>query len=595
MVDITRTPEELQELLSTPVAAADLIPELVAAARQPGSLRDRPAVRLVEEASAARLDDARTIPHLTYTLYRDVQRHRDRSIYQNPRGEKYGKMAAVAFQVLLGNDDYVNLLHDYIWSICEESVWILPQREDLRIDLRTAATAIDLAEITVGLEKRLEERLTARVRAEIERRVFADYLANHGARELNWWKQTNNWNGVCNGGIGSAFLLLEDDAERLARALSIVLEGLQVFLDTAFEEDGASGEGMGYWQYGLSNYICFAEMLRLRTGGQLDLLDNDRLRQIARYPEGVMLSPGRYFPYSDCNEETALMPGLITRLAERTGVSELQGLLAAPARLSRGAGLFHTSWRDALWWDAARPPAPELPDAHLPASGVVRLTGQTPPGVAVVLAAKAGHNGVPHNHNDVGTFVLHVDGESFLVDPERGLYDNYKIHGHDNVLFSNSRGHSVPVIGGALQSRGQEFAGQIVGYGPEGSEKAVDMDLQGAYEVAGLERARRAFRLADGEVILEDTFTFAGSGLEVEEAFVTWNRALVRGPEAYIIGIDHIVQLVVEAPAGAVFQVAVLAEESERNNKPVPLKRLTFRVPAAGPEAAPRVRIRVLA
>ena len=589
---ITRTRDELKALLSTSVAPADLIPALSAAARDPGGFRDSPAARMVGEATAPIAADAHNMPQLTYTVYRDVQRYTNRFIYQKPRGEKYGKLTAVAMQVLLGHDDYVNLLHDYIWSICEETVWILPQREDLTIDLRVAGTAIELAEMIVGMEHKLEDRITKRVRKEIEERVFVDYLENHAS--FVWQQYKNNWSGVCNGGIGAAFLLLEKDNDRLAKALEIVLYWLQDFIDTAFAEDGTSEEGMGYWQYGLSNYVCFAEMLRIRTGGQLDLLDNDRLRDIARYPMTVMLSPGRFFAHSDCDEETALMPGIISRLAARTGVAELGDLLAEPASLGRGLRGFHTAWRDALWWDGIRPPEAALYDVLLPSTGTTRLVSETPSGASVVLAAKAGHNGVSHNHNDVGSFVLHMDGETLLCDPERGLYDNYNLYGKDNVLFSNSFGHSVPVIGGTLQSGGKEFAGQVTRFAPEGAAKIVEMELQGAYRVERLERVLRSFRLSGGELVLEDAFTFSGEGLPVEEAFVTWNRTLVAGPNAYIIGGEHVVQLTIEAPGDASFSLAVLKKESDENNKPVPLKRLSFAIPATGARTMARVRIKIL-
>jgi len=61
-------------------------------------------------------------------------------------------------KVLLGDDNYMNTLHDYIWSICEETTWVLPQVEHLAIELRAVATGFDLAEIIVSLEDKLEER-----------------------------------------------------------------------------------------------------------------------------------------------------------------------------------------------------------------------------------------------------------------------------------------------------------------------------------------------------------------------------------------------------------------------------------------------------
>jgi hypothetical protein len=462
----------------------------------------------------------------------------------------------------------------------------------MRVDLRAASTAMDLSEIAIGMGNKLEGRLVQRIRMEIERRVFRDYIDNHDTEEFRWWKFRSNWNGVCNGGVGAAFLLLEPDLERLATALEIVLEGLQVFIDAAFLEDGASGEGTGYWMYGLSNFICFSEMLRIRTQGRLDLLDNQRLTNIARYPLGVALSPGRYFPYSDCNEETSLRPGLVTRLAQRTGAQELTALLAEPASLS-GGRRFHEAWRDALWWDGDRPAAPALENTYLPASGITRLTSETESGAHVVLSAKAGHNGVSHNHNDVGTFVLHVDGETFLCDPERGVYDNYVRQGRYNVIFANSFGHSLPLIAEILQSEGPEFAGSVTRFEPDNDPMLAEMEIQGAYNVEGLEKAARSFAVSGGEIVLTDAFTFGGGGLSVEEGLVTWLKTMVQGKDAYIVGSRHVIKLSIEAPEGATFELAVLERESEENNKPVPLKRLSFHV-SAGAATRARVRIKVL-
>jgi hypothetical protein len=232
---------------------------------------------------------------------------------------------------------------------------------------------------------------------------------------------------------------------------------------------------------------------------------------------------------------------------------------------------------------------------------VTRLTATTPSGAPVVLAAKAGHNGVPHNHNgvphnhnDVDTFVLHVDGETFLCDPERGLYDLYLKFGHDANVFANSYGHSVPHIGGHLQSRGVEFGGQVTRY-DVADQKCVEMQIEGAYEAPGLERTIRAFQLgADGELILIDTFSFSDqTGLVVEEAFVTWNETTAAGRTARIFGEKHILELTIEQPEEAVFELHVLEEESLANHKPIPLKRLSFAVDPSQNVVA-RVRARAL-
>lgn len=290
-VTISRSREELKEILSSTKPPTSLIPELIEAAKEPELVCDRPSAPMVQAAAEPYLADIENIPRLTYTRYRDVQRYTNRYIYRVPQFEKRAKMATAAVQVLFGKDEYLSTLHDYIWSTCEETKWILPQREDLEIDLRVCGTGFTMAELIVGLEHKLEDRVVKRVREEIDRRVFARYLD----RKEGWWKGHNNWNGVCNGGVGAMFLLLEDDVDRLAHGLHHVLEGLEVFINTAFESDGGSGEGVGYWHYGLTNFSFFAELLRHRTNGEIDLLGTERMATIARYPSSVMLSPGRYF------------------------------------------------------------------------------------------------------------------------------------------------------------------------------------------------------------------------------------------------------------------------------------------------------------
>lgn len=588
MPTIEHTREHLMDLLAEP--GDPLLPTLDDAVSNPDRYRDSAGVACLWEQGADKLADIHNIPHLTYTTYRNVQRHTNRRPYQAVRGDRRTKTALAAMKVVLGDDSFVDLLHDYVWVTCEETNWMLPQVDHMGIELRVPATAMDLAEIIVALADRVEHKAQERVRDEIEARVLVPYLRHPNG--YHWYKGTNNWNGVINGAIGCCFLLLERDTERLARALEIVLVGLDAFLETAFEPDGSSAEGTGYWMYGLSNFICFSEMLRNRTRGAIDLLATDRLKQIATYPVDVMLSPGRYFPYSDCRESVGLEPGLVTRLIERTEVESLRGVFAEPAAISMGPSRFHTAWRNALWWDGTRPPAPELEDVWLKESDVVRLVGNTSAGSPVALAAKASHNGVSHNHNDVGGFVLHVDGESLICDPESGLYDLYRKHGHDANLFANSIGHSVPRIGGVPQSKGKEWGGSVTACDTSGDAKRVTMEIAGAYDIDDLDRLTRSIAFSGDAVTVEDTVDFSSEGRAVEEAFVTWQTPLLDGAVAVIPGDRHDLRLTVEQPEGAAWRVESFEEESAANEKSGVLRRLSFETPASSTVSS-RVRIEV--
>lgn len=592
--DIARSSDELKRILTQAGPTPSLLPELDEAREDPSALREAPRTQVVLQATEELLADIEHIPQTTYTPYREFQRTGERRGYQRPYFLKRSRLWAAGIRVFLGDDSLIDVVHDYTWNICEESNWVAPAHERLEVDLMAVGTAMGLAEMLILIGDQMADEVVQRVRDEIERRIFVPYLERH--EDFWWFHGSSNWNGVCNGGIGATFLWLEEDEERLAQALAFVLEGLEVFLDTAFEEDGASTEGMGYWQYGLSNFIPFSEMLRQRTGGEIDLLSRDRMRDVAAYPLHVVLSPGRYATFSDCRPVIRLYPGNLTRLAERTGVDGLVSLMAPPAPLGDGIRHLPMMLRNLLWWDGSRPEQLIVTDSCLPAGEVVRLVAHAPDGATVVLAAKAGHNAENHNHNDVGSFILHVDGEDLLCDPGPGLYSRqyFSKSRYENV-FANSYGHSVPCIGGKLQSAGREFEGELVEFSPE--EKRVVIEFGDAYPIEELRSARRELHMAAeegkaGTIWLEDIFTFAGEPAEVEEAFVTWLDVEISGATATLRGKRHIARLTIEEPAGATFALTDLEEDSRANAKEGVLKRLTFLLGQAL-QVQGRVRIEV--
>jgi hypothetical protein len=415
------------------------------------------------------------------------------------------------------------------------------------------------------LGDRLPQEIRDRVRKEVERRIFEPYLTH--AREFWWDSGRNNWTGVCAGAVGQAFLLLEPDIARQAQALEIAVDQLDRFIEIAFEPDGGCLEGIGYWNYGLFHYVCLAEMLRSRTGGEIDLLANPKSKAIAAYPLAVVIAKDTYASFSDAHENASVRPFLAARLAERTGAA---GLLALAG--DEPGGRLPEALRDLCWWDGKRPEMPPLDDAFLPDSGVVRLVDSTG-GHTVVLAAKAGHNEEPHNHNDIGSFIVAVDGTVYLCDPGSGLYNAayFSAKRYDNV-FANSFGHSVPRIGGNLQLPGKKHCGVMEKTG----EKSVAIAFEKAYDVPSLIQASRQFEMKDGKVVLQDAFVFNGKPLEVEEAFMTWHNVETNGNTARIITDKGALEILAE---NGTFASEKLEEACKANKKSGTLTRVSLTCP----------------
>ncbi len=587
------SPAELARLLGTDRPP---FPEWARACGDLAAFRAAPRTRALLALSAPALADLDTIPQTTYSRYRAFERTGDRAPYEAPYFLKRERLGAAALRLLFGEARYRDAVHDYLWSICEETTWVIPAHGRV-IDLMAAETAFILAEATALLGAQLDAEVRYRVRDTIERRIFTPFL--RGNYDLRWFNGDDNWNGVCAGAIGGAFLYLERDPERLARALALILESLRTFFAGAFAPDGSTTEGIGYWHYGLTYPIIFAELLRGRTGGALDLLAAPRLRPIAAFPAKMLLAGGRYASFADSAETVPLGPGLIARLALRADEPTLLNTLAPPAPLQLAHGLAGTL-RDLLWWDGKRQAAPPLADALLPDSGLARLVARTTTGEPIALAIKAGHNDEHHNHNDIGAFILHVAGETFLADPGPGHYErDYFNERRYESPFANSAGHGVPRIGGQLQGTGRAFSGQLrVTTTDNDGRKRATVEFASAYPVAALTAARRTITLAapgagDTIATLHDRFTSAGAGEPVEEVLVAWLPITLVGATAIIHGQTHDLALTIEQPVGATFTLDTLTRKAAGDAPSANLNRLRFTIPRAATSEA-RVRMTLL-
>ncbi|MBI5303223.1 MAG: heparinase II/III family protein [Chloroflexi bacterium] len=612
-------PTKLETLLEINAPTEDLI----------SRIRQSPARASMLEMIRRAAPDLKAIPQTPYTLYREFEYTGMRDGYQQPYYLKRSLLTRAVVEMMLGDDSMRDHVHDLLWSICEETTWLLPAHEEQgpdfwelhpspraqswgahtmltrepdSIDLFAAETGASLAETIHWLGDRLAPEVVQRVRQQVERHIFKPYLAY--ARKHWWYKGALNWNGVCNGAIGLAFLRLERDPRTLAEALSLVLEGFEAYIATGFEPDGGSIEGISYWNYGLMYYVTLAELLRERTNGKLDLLAAPRLRDIARYPLGMALSRGVFVNFGDAVEEAALAPGIVQRIAERTGVNDLRALVLDPDHLEASSGStakLAIVLRDMAWWDGAPPPIPASArqDFFLPDCAIAKLTGQTSTSKPVALVAKAGHNDGHHSHTDVGHFILHVDGESLLCDPGRGLYSReyFRQPRYEN-MFCNSIGHSVPRLGGQLQMPGPEFGGhkqfhgEIIAHGEQAGAKFVVIEMQNAYDVSGLTLVRRTLRLTPGtgETSLEDVFEFQGTPLAIEEAFVTWFSVQAEGATARIVGQHSALALSIEEPRGATFRATRLEQACRENHRQGVLTRLSIELP----NSATRFRMRLV-
>jgi hypothetical protein len=145
----------------------------------------------------------------------------------------------------------------------------------------------------------------------------------------------------------------------------------------------------------------------------------------------------------------------------------------------------------------------------------------------LVLAVKGGHNQELHNQNDVGSLIVHIDGESLITDPGRGKYTRqYFGPERYDYLVNSSRGHSVPVVNGFLQPVGRESAAKVLEHSHGADRDVLALDMTAAYPAkAGLVSLRRDVVLdrERHEVRLTDDFAFSGTPAKFESVLITFH------------------------------------------------------------------------
>ena len=530
------------------------------------------------------------IPALTARLYAEFRETGRREGYEDAQRMRRNRLYRLTLaEWLEGEGRFVPALEDLAWARLEETNWAWPAHareldafDRPTLDLAAAMTALDLAEMDYLVGDRLSANLRSRLRVEVERRAVGPFL-NRGD---HWWlhttpaKQVNNWTAVCVAGAVGAALYLEEDMGRLAEIVTRGLHSLADYLET-FDREGGSSEGPDYWTYGFGNYVVLAQLLHARTGGAIDLLEGEYLRDIAQFPLRTVLAPGVWVSFSDSDHNPVFHPGLLSHLAGHLDLPGLRGL---------GANDFAVEQFNQFAWPlrqfAWALPKEAVPDALGPHDWydemgwmISRLDPADP--ASLRLAAKGGHNEEMHNQNDIGSFMVVSGGNVVLTDPGRGRYSKayFGPERYQNI-FASSLGHSVPVVNGHEQATGRAYAATVVEHVQSEAGDRLVLEMAAAYPAeAGLERLERRVALrrdvAGGVVALEDVFQFNGGPGQFQSVLVTPLAARVEAGAVLVGEVGAGVRIAFDAQAlGVEFDIRRAQEKQYQPS--VDLTRIVF-------------------
>ena len=464
-------------------------------------------------------------PMCSATQYLAYVRSGSRQAMEKPYFDRRRKLAAAVTGYCLDrNAEDLDAVIDGIWCICEETSWVisahninpipgaqkpedypLPDPQRPYIDLFAAQTGMILS-FTLRLMSEALDRvspvLCRRIRAEIEKRIIIPFISHDDF----WWmgfirKDLCNWTPWIVSNILMTSFCILNDPERLAEITGRACLMLDRWL-AVVPEDGGCDEGAAYWNMAGGSFLDCLELLENVTGGAMNFRDDRKTANILRYPLRAMLRNGWFVNFADCDARPRMCGERLQLAGEwlsdaeliRAGVA-LRGTVAEQIDAQPHFGrllqyLFH--------------PAVPVENVKNEEKDVwlENLQLRVLEKGRLILVAKGGHNGESHNHNDVGSFMLYVDGEPAIVDAGNMVYTAKTFSSARYELWNiRSAWHNLPLIGGKEQHDGRIFAAGEA----RKTDRGLETEISGAWQKeAGVTELRRSAELNENRMLLKD-------------------------------------------------------------------------------------------
>jgi hypothetical protein len=495
---------------------------------------------------------ARPWSALPATLYLQYARVGDRRNYERPYFDRRDKLADLVLgECAEGKGRFIDEIVNGVWLLCEESSWCIPAHvgssPDGRglpdvtrpvVDLFAADTGALLAWTDYLLGSQLD-RVTPLVRKRIARDVAERILNVNLSRNFGWMGfdtkgALNNWTPWINSNWLTAALLLEGDEAARRKAVARSMASLDLFLDR-YPDDGGCDEGPGYWGHAGGSLFDCLELLRWASDGRIDVYEDRLVREIGKYIYRAHVAGDWYINFADAGAKQNVNGPLIWRYGQRIGD---EGMMAFGAWNARQSGettrrqlgrdlpaLFHTKELR-----SKKAYAPLLRDVWLPDTGVMVARSGGGSSEGLYLAAQGGHNAESHNHNDVGNFVVFIDGEPALIDVGVPTYTAKTFSARRYEIWAMQSGyHNCPTVNGVMQSAGRKFEAREVARRAEEDVAELGMEIAAAYpaeaKVKSWRRIHRLNRPGDRgdahSVEIIDRYALDGPGEQITLSLMT--------------------------------------------------------------------------
>lgn len=445
-------------------------------------------------------------PSLPATIYLEYKINGNRSNFEERLSERRKALSNITAAFLITKDKkYFTRIVNGLWAFLEESTWVLPAHIEAQkigsglpdpgeevIDLFSGQTAAIVANIQFMLYDEMESYspvINKRIKTELRKRIVIPYLE----RTDSWWmgfgsRKVNNWNPWININILHTELLTETNPDTLNKMVAKILKSTDNFINI-YPEDGGCDEGVNYWGVAGGNVIRLLYLINSATAGKLNWSDIGLLHNMGSYIYKVHISEDKFVNFADASALVIPNPESVYRFGKYFNDDTLRNFAAFLFSLKKNVGADNITdflqmadiYQEISSDKNAAPPLPAyscLPDLQV-------VTARTKAGTdkSLFLAVQGGHNDESHNHNDVGNFILYVDGRPVIVDAGVGIYNAQTFSSRRYEIWNmQSQWHNCPTINTVMQKEGKEF--RATGFSCTCNKKneiTIKMDIAKAY------------------------------------------------------------------------------------------------------------------
>lgn len=480
---------------------------------------------------------------------------------------------AVLAECIENKGRFIPYIKEGIKTICARKSWVRAGHNSgfsysdyygvhKLVDLYSSSVAWRFANIDSCIGELLGDDIRELMKAKVKEHVLDVFMKRldedpekikiNGIVPLYWLDSFDNWLCVCLSGCVCAGIYYLEKKEK-ALLVALYEKIIKNYLNSL--PGGFCIEGLGYYGYGFGKFIAASDLIARITNGAVDLYNSDGFCDAAGYGLKIGITKDSYPSVADCQFGAKPANYCIKYFAHRTGAD--YDYKYEDYKLDIYFVLMLLNPYDKLKNTMPYTESDKIRTYFKEQGVLIARNNDNDFGVYI----QTGNNHAPHNHNDIGTFIIAKGEESFIVDPGTANYipisfspERYQIE----VL--SSIGHSVPKVAGETQGPAKygkgntdcsgnrpansfeeiEYFGAIKETDFTDEKDRIVIDMRKAYDAPSLVSLTRelVFDRINEEVTVTDSFEFSKEE-DFESAVITFmpfelmneNNIVIRGKE----------------------------------------------------------------